>query len=174
MESRKEVSCEKTKNGAASLLPVQLEKKVRMTTLNEVVTWYSPVVRQSVHGWHGGAGRSLKGPRTTPAEGHRTAYPYRSANRPARLAASGVQFWRVSTMTAEDLLADSAMSVEDSAAFVGCGRTFLYAEMDAGRLAFCKLGRACHSPARTGPAGPPAGCAAAGRTVRRLRYHNAD
>jgi len=44
-------------------------------------------------------------------------------------------------MTSDEVLADGAMSVPAAAEFIGVGRTLLYAEMQAGRLQFLKLGR---------------------------------
>jgi excisionase family DNA binding protein len=44
-------------------------------------------------------------------------------------------------MTPDELLADGCLDVAGSAEFLCCGRTFLYAEMDAGRLQYIKLGR---------------------------------
>ena len=47
-----------------------------------------------------------------------------------------------------DLVADGLCTVAEAAAFLGVSRTFLYSEMDAGRLVFAKLGRARRLPRR--------------------------
>jgi excisionase family DNA binding protein len=47
----------------------------------------------------------------------------------------------MSQTVTQRLLADGLMSVTEGAAFVGLGRTALYAQMEKGELAYVKLGR---------------------------------
>ena len=47
-----------------------------------------------------------------------------------------------------ELVADGAMPVNEATKFSGMSRSFLYAEMEAGRLAYLKLGRARRIPRR--------------------------
>lgn len=51
-------------------------------------------------------------------------------------------------MTTDELLADGLLTVADAAKFLAVGRSTLYVEMDAGRLAYCKIGRARRIPRR--------------------------
>jgi excisionase family DNA binding protein len=51
-------------------------------------------------------------------------------------------------MIPDELLQDGAKSVEGTAEFLGCGRSYLYDEMEAGRLRYIKLGRRRLIPCR--------------------------
>jgi len=48
----------------------------------------------------------------------------------------------------DDVVADGMMSVRDAARFLAIGRTTLYELMDAGRLAYCKIGSGRRIPRR--------------------------
>jgi excisionase family DNA binding protein len=47
-----------------------------------------------------------------------------------------------------EVLADGLLTVNAAAKFLAVGKTKLYGEMDAGRLPFCKFGRARRIPRR--------------------------
>ena len=48
--------------------------------------------------------------------------------------------------TTQDLLADGLVTVAQASKFLAVGRTTLYALMDAGQLAYVKIGRARRIP----------------------------
>jgi excisionase family DNA binding protein len=48
----------------------------------------------------------------------------------------------------ENLIADGLATVKDAEGFLKIGRSKLYEEMDAGRLTYCKFGRARRIPWR--------------------------
>lgn len=51
-------------------------------------------------------------------------------------------------MTPDELLADGLLTIREAAKFLAVGRSTLYVEMDAGRLAYVKIGRARRIPRR--------------------------
>ncbi len=48
----------------------------------------------------------------------------------------------------QELIADGLATIRQAADFLGIGRSKLYEEMDAGRLAYCKFGRSRRIPWR--------------------------
>jgi excisionase family DNA binding protein len=51
-------------------------------------------------------------------------------------------------MTTDEMLADGLMTIREAADFLAVSRSTLYVEMDGGRLAYCKIGRARRIPRR--------------------------